>query len=113
MNCPHCNTEVPPAAARCPACQSPLTPVPSLTGPAGVGLATGMGSGEAFFLRFLAYLIEFARALVTRREPDAETIDAVVLAGLAVVTLWMLPALTRSAQYKGRGQTDPAHRTVP
>ena len=43
---------------------------------------------------FLAYLIEFARALVTRREPNAETIDAVLLAGLAVVTLWMLPALT-------------------
>ena len=42
---------------------------------------------------FLAYLIEFARAHVMRREPNPETTDAVVLAGLAVVTLWMLPAL--------------------
>jgi hypothetical protein len=42
---------------------------------------------------FLACLIELARALVTRREPDVQTIDAVVLAGLGLITLWMLPAL--------------------
>jgi hypothetical protein len=42
---------------------------------------------------FLACLIELARALVTRREPDVLTIDAVVLAGLALITLWMMPAL--------------------
>jgi hypothetical protein len=42
---------------------------------------------------FLAYLIEFARAVLARREPNAETIDAVLLAGLAAVTLWMLPTL--------------------
>ena len=58
MNCPHCNADVPPAAARCPACQSPLTPAPSLTGRGASGVATGMGSGEAFFLRFLAYVID-------------------------------------------------------
>src|SRR5579862_9094605 len=42
---------------------------------------------------FLACLIELARALVTRREPDVQTIDTVVLAGLALITSWMLPAL--------------------
>src|SRR5215831_5765664 len=42
---------------------------------------------------FLACLIELARALVTRREPDARTIDAVLLAGLALTTLRMLPLL--------------------
>jgi hypothetical protein len=42
---------------------------------------------------FLACLIELARALVMRREPDARTIDAVLLAGLALTTLWMLPPL--------------------
>ena len=42
---------------------------------------------------FLACLIEIARALVTRREADARTIDAVLLAGLALTTLWMLPVL--------------------
>jgi len=42
---------------------------------------------------FLACLIELARALVTRRKPDVQTIDAALLAGLALITLWMLPAL--------------------
>jgi len=42
---------------------------------------------------FLACLIEIARALVARREADARTVDAVLLAGLALTTLWMLPLL--------------------
>jgi hypothetical protein len=42
---------------------------------------------------FLACLIELARALVTRREPDARTIDAVLLAGVAFTALLMLPML--------------------
>src|SRR5689334_7694240 len=42
---------------------------------------------------FLACLIELARALVTRRDPDVRTIDAVLLAGLALTTVWLLPLL--------------------
>jgi hypothetical protein len=42
---------------------------------------------------FLAYLIEFARALAVQRMPDQETIDAVLFGSLPVVTLWLLSAL--------------------
>jgi hypothetical protein len=42
---------------------------------------------------FLAYLIEFARSLVARREPNAETVDAVLLAGLAMSTAWLVGAI--------------------
>jgi hypothetical protein len=42
---------------------------------------------------FVAYLIDFARALVVGREPNRETLDAVlVLAGVAIM-LWAWPAL--------------------
>jgi hypothetical protein len=42
---------------------------------------------------FLAYLIDFARALAVGREPNRETLDAVlVLAGSAIM-LWAWPAL--------------------
>src|SRR5580700_7541908 len=40
---------------------------------------------------FLAYLIEFARALATRREPNRETVDVVLRLALAVSTIWILP----------------------
>jgi hypothetical protein len=42
---------------------------------------------------FVAYLIEFARALATRREPNRETVDFVLMLGLAGSFLWILPAL--------------------
>jgi hypothetical protein len=42
---------------------------------------------------FVAYLIEFARALATRREPNRETVDVVLLLALATAILWTLPAL--------------------
>jgi uncharacterized protein involved in response to NO len=42
---------------------------------------------------FVAYLIEVARALVTRREPNRETVDVVLLLALAAVVIWFLPAL--------------------
>jgi hypothetical protein len=42
---------------------------------------------------FVAYLIEFARALATRREPNRETVDVVLLLALAVSTIWILPTL--------------------
>ena len=42
---------------------------------------------------FTAYLIEFARALATQREPDRETIDVVLLLALATIMLWIVPTL--------------------
>jgi len=42
---------------------------------------------------FVAYLIDFARAIVMRREPNRETLDVVlVLAGTAIM-IWAWPAL--------------------
>ncbi len=44
-------------------------------------------------IAFAAYLIDFARALVARREPNRETLDvALVLAGTAIM-IWAWPAL--------------------
>ena len=42
---------------------------------------------------FVAYLIEFARALVTGREPNRETTEAVLLISVLTVVLWAVPAL--------------------
>ena len=42
---------------------------------------------------FVAYLIEFARALVTRREPNRETIDVVLLPALAASLIWIVPTV--------------------
>jgi undecaprenyl pyrophosphate phosphatase UppP len=44
---------------------------------------------------FLAYLIEFARALVMRREPNRETVDVVLLLALATAVAWIVPILMR------------------
>jgi hypothetical protein len=44
---------------------------------------------------FLAYLIEFARGLATRREPNRETVDVVLLLGLAAAVIWIVPTLMR------------------
>ena len=41
----------------------------------------------------VAYLIEFARACVTGREPDRATIDVVLLLALVSVVVWSLPVL--------------------
>jgi hypothetical protein len=49
---------------------------------------------------FLAYLIEFARALAMRREPNRETVDVVLLLALGAALIWILPTLTLA---------DPAH----
>jgi hypothetical protein len=40
---------------------------------------------------FVAYLIEFARALVMRREPNQETLDMVLLLALGAIMLWAWP----------------------
>jgi hypothetical protein len=42
---------------------------------------------------FVAYLIDFARALVMRREPNRETLDVVLLFASAALMLWAWPAL--------------------
>jgi hypothetical protein len=42
---------------------------------------------------FLAYLIEFVRALVMKREPNRETLDTVLALAAAVIMLWAWPAL--------------------
>ncbi len=44
-------------------------------------------------IAFVAYLIEFARALVVRREPNRETLDAVLLLASVAIVLWAWPAL--------------------
>jgi hypothetical protein len=40
---------------------------------------------------FVAYLIEFARALVMRREPNEETLDTVLFLALGAIMLWAWP----------------------
>jgi len=42
---------------------------------------------------FVAYLIEFARALVVGREPNRETLDVVLILALVAVAAWAVPAL--------------------
>ena len=42
---------------------------------------------------FVAYLIELARSLATRRAPNRETVDVVLLLGLATSVLWIVPTL--------------------
>jgi hypothetical protein len=42
---------------------------------------------------FLAYLIEFARALAMRRQPNRETVDVVLVLALVAASLWILPTL--------------------
>lgn len=42
---------------------------------------------------FLAYLIEFARALVVGREADRKTLDVVLLMAVGAIAVWALPPL--------------------
>jgi hypothetical protein len=42
---------------------------------------------------FVAYLIEFARALATRREPNRETVDVVLLLALTACLIWIMPTV--------------------
>jgi hypothetical protein len=42
---------------------------------------------------FAAYLIEFARSLAMRREPNRETVDVVLGLALATSLIWILPTL--------------------
>jgi hypothetical protein len=42
---------------------------------------------------FVAYLIELARSLAMRREPNRETVDVVLLLALATSMIWIVPTL--------------------
>ena len=42
---------------------------------------------------FIAYLIEFSRALVMGREPNRETLDIVLLLALVSIMFWAWPAI--------------------
>jgi hypothetical protein len=42
---------------------------------------------------FLAYLIEFARAIAVRREPNRETLDLVLLMAVGAIAVWAMAAL--------------------
>ena len=44
-------------------------------------------------IAFVAYLIDFSRALVMRREPNRETLDVVLLLASSALVLWAWPAL--------------------
>src|SRR6266851_175551 len=44
-------------------------------------------------MAFAAYVIDFARALVMRREPNRETIDVTLLLAATAIMIWAWPAL--------------------
>lgn len=53
---------------------------------AGIKLVVAVG--------FLAYLIDFFRALAMRREPNRETLDTVLMLASFAIMLWAWPALS-------------------
>jgi hypothetical protein len=61
----------------------------------GLARTSNLLSGIKFVIAigFLAYLIDFARALVVGREPNRETLDAVLAFAGASIMLWAWPAL--------------------
>jgi hypothetical protein len=61
----------------------------------GLARTTYVLSGIKFVIAigFLAYLIDFARALAVGREPNRETLDAVLALAGASIMLWAWPAL--------------------
>jgi len=58
--------------------------------------ASNMLAGIKFVIAvaFLAYLIDFSRALVMRREPNRETLDVALLLAASAIMLWAWPALS-------------------
>jgi hypothetical protein len=64
-------------------------------GPDGVAFASQLLSGIKLVVAvaFLAYLIEFVRALAVGREPDRATLDLVVVLAASAIMLWAWPEL--------------------
>jgi hypothetical protein len=50
------------------------------------------GTKLVIAVAFLAYLIEFARALAVGREPDRETLNVVLMLAVAGILIWAVPA---------------------
>ena len=44
-------------------------------------------------IAFVAYLIDFARAIVMRREPNRETLDVTLVLAGSTIMIWAWPAL--------------------
>jgi len=61
----------------------------------GLGRLANALSGVKFVIAagFVAYLIDFTRGFVVAREPNRETLDAVLLAAVISLMLWAWPAL--------------------
>jgi hypothetical protein len=64
-------------------------------GPEGLGWASNLLSGIKFVISiaFLAYFIDFVRAVVVGREPDRATLDTVLLLAVGAIMLWAWPAV--------------------
>jgi hypothetical protein len=59
-----------------------------------IRLASGLaGLKLVMAAGFVAYAIEYGRALLTSREPNRETLDIVLVLGCAMTALWAWPAL--------------------
>jgi len=52
------------------------------------------GTKLVIAVAFLAYLIEFARAVVVEREPNRETLDVVLVLAIVGILIWALPAFS-------------------
>jgi hypothetical protein len=61
----------------------------------GLTLTAQLLSGIKFVIAaaFVAYLIDFARAWVMRREPDRGTLDLALLLAMSGALIWLWPAL--------------------
>jgi hypothetical protein len=61
----------------------------------GLGRASDVLAGIKFVIAiaFVAYLIDFTRALVVAREPDRATLDGALWLAVAALMLWAWPAL--------------------
>jgi hypothetical protein len=61
----------------------------------GLAGASSLLAGIKFVVAvaFVAYLIDFGRALIVGREPNRETLDAALLLGVLALMLWAWPAL--------------------
>jgi len=80
-------------------------------------MISGVEAGQIGFARtlpadgFLQHVIDFARALVMRREPNRETIDVTLLLAATAIMIWAWPALGTGDAGLIRGEPhDHQHR---